>query len=315
MRDFNPWLGTDQVAQYLTSGHGKRLAQGDTGVAVCASCHGNHGILPAKDPASPVFPSHVPDTCGRCHGDPKLLEGRKVAKDVVPKYRGSVHGKALLERGDLAAPACNACHGNHGAALPDVASVANVCGTCHVQQAALFRATAKKRIFDRNGTPECVACHSDHDIAPPSEAMLTVAPGSRCVECHEDADDTARPATKRMAAAFARMVSRLEAAEAVLGRAERAGMEVSGPIFHLSEARDRLTEARVLVHSWDAARVVGKILEGEKVAVDAEGEGEQAMAEIEYRRRGLHVALGAIGLLALGLWLKIREADRRIPAA
>ena len=35
MRRYNPSLRTDQLAQYKTSVHGKRLLQGDTKVAVC----------------------------------------------------------------------------------------------------------------------------------------------------------------------------------------------------------------------------------------------------------------------------------------
>ncbi|MGE5693056.1 MAG: hypothetical protein ACM3YF_04675, partial [Candidatus Zixiibacteriota bacterium] len=39
MKHYNPKLPTDQLAQYKTSVHGKRLAKGDTLVATCISCH------------------------------------------------------------------------------------------------------------------------------------------------------------------------------------------------------------------------------------------------------------------------------------
>ena len=48
MRQYNPSLRTDQFAQYQTSIHGKLLAKGDTKVAVCADCHGVHGMRPAR---------------------------------------------------------------------------------------------------------------------------------------------------------------------------------------------------------------------------------------------------------------------------
>src|SRR5208337_166277 len=42
IRQYNPSLRTDQLDQYHTSVHGKRLAAGDTKVAVCTDCHSVH---------------------------------------------------------------------------------------------------------------------------------------------------------------------------------------------------------------------------------------------------------------------------------
>jgi hypothetical protein len=36
-------------------------------VARCSDCHGQHEILPASDPRSPVNPANLVKTCGRCH--------------------------------------------------------------------------------------------------------------------------------------------------------------------------------------------------------------------------------------------------------
>ena len=36
-------------------------------VARCSDCHGEHGILPASDPRSPVNSANLVKTCGRCH--------------------------------------------------------------------------------------------------------------------------------------------------------------------------------------------------------------------------------------------------------
>src|SRR5574341_2602312 len=52
-------LPTDQLALYQTSVHGKRLAAGDTRVAVCTDCHGVHRILPAEDPESRTHPRNI----------------------------------------------------------------------------------------------------------------------------------------------------------------------------------------------------------------------------------------------------------------
>jgi len=315
MKDFNPRIRTDQVDLYRESHHGKRLAEGDAKAATCVSCHGNHGILEARDPASSVYPVNVPATCGKCHGDAKYMEGRKIPTDIVKKYEGSVHGKALLERGDLAAPACNSCHGNHGAAPPNLASVANVCGTCHVQQAELFAGSPKKEIFDSNDLPECVYCHRQHDIRTPFDAMLGVGKDSVCLDCHVDDSDDGWRAMKAMEDGFNGLVARIADAEEALARAEHAGMEVSDPLFRMSEARDHLTEARVLLHTFDRARVMEKIRAAEVIATQAHGDGDAALSEIDFRKRGLYISLGAILLFAFGLWLKIRDLDARAAAA
>jgi predicted CXXCH cytochrome family protein len=313
MRNFDPGVSTDQESQYRQSHHGKRLAEGDVKVATCVSCHGNHGILQVKDPLSPVYRRNVPATCGKCHGDPEYMKGRKIPTDVVAKYTSGVHGKALLDRGDMGAPACNSCHGNHGATPPDITSVANVCGVCHSQQADYFRSSKKKANFDENGIAACVFCHSNHDIRSPTDAMLGTGKESVCLQCHEDKDDAGFVAAQRWEAGFRSLTAKLQSATDVLGEAERAGMEVSDPLFRLTEAHDHLLQARVLIHTYDAARVLEKISAGEAIAVAGRGDGEMALTEIDFRRRGLYVSLFAIGILAVGIWFKIRELDRRLP--
>ena len=67
--------------------------------------------------------------------------------DQLARWQQSVHARALVERGDLSAPTCNDCHGNHGAMPPGVESVTFVCGQCHGREASLFRASAKHEGF------------------------------------------------------------------------------------------------------------------------------------------------------------------------
>ena len=70
---FKPQQRVDQLAQYQTSVHGKRLAAGDADVANCVDCHSVHDIRDVKDPLSPVHPLRLPETCARCHADPKHM--------------------------------------------------------------------------------------------------------------------------------------------------------------------------------------------------------------------------------------------------
>jgi len=69
IRQFNPSLRTDELGQYRTSVHGKRLAAGDTKVAVCTDCHSVHDLRAPSDPRSTVNPVNVANTCARCHSD------------------------------------------------------------------------------------------------------------------------------------------------------------------------------------------------------------------------------------------------------
>ena len=116
MRQYDPSLRTDQLAEYHTSVHGKRLAAGDTKVAVCIDCHSVHDIRPPSDPRSTVNPVNVATTCSRCHADANYMKQYGIPTDQFAKYNTSVHHDALAVRGDLSAPTCTTCHGNHGAA-------------------------------------------------------------------------------------------------------------------------------------------------------------------------------------------------------
>ena len=117
MHRFNPKMRADQLSQYLTSVHGKRLKQGDTKVAACVDCHSVHNMLPASDTRSPVHPMNVASTCARCHADAAYMKGYNIPTDQVAQYRKSVHAE-MLAQGDTAAPTCSTCHGNHGATPP-----------------------------------------------------------------------------------------------------------------------------------------------------------------------------------------------------
>jgi hypothetical protein len=48
MRKFSPSARVDQEAEYWTSGHGKKLKEGDQKVAICTSCHGSHRLSDAR---------------------------------------------------------------------------------------------------------------------------------------------------------------------------------------------------------------------------------------------------------------------------
>jgi hypothetical protein len=179
MKRYNPQLRVDQLTEYRTSVHGKRNAAGDETPATCIDCHGFHGIRAVNNPTSPVFATNVPKTCGKCHADAAKMAPYKIPTSQYADYQQSVHARALLEQGDLGAPACNDCHGNHGATPPQVASVQHVCGQCHAREAGLYQASMKNALFEKLKVPQCIVCHSNHRILHPTPELFNSASAPR----------------------------------------------------------------------------------------------------------------------------------------
>lgn len=308
MRSFDPSLRTDQLAQYLTSVHGKMLAKGDDKVAVCVDCHGTHDIMPPNDPRAHVYPTNVAETCAKCHADAEYMKPYKIPTDQFALYNSSVHHAALVDRGDLSAPTCTTCHGSHGAAPPGVKSVVNVCSTCHVFQAQLFDSSPHKEAFDSLGFPGCITCHTNHGIQHPTDALIGTSNGTVCLQCHSAGD----PGFEAAGAIHDRLVN-LDAAisrsESILNRAELYGMEVAQPKLELTEARDDLTKARVAVHSVQIAEVDEDVQASSKIADQTYQAGVAALAERSYRRKGLLVSLLISLLVLVGLALMIRKLE------
>ena len=71
---------------YQESVHGKAVAAGSEKAAVCTDCHGEHDILSAGDPKSPINKFNVPATCAKCHAN------------VKAEYMQSIHGTAITAR-------------------------------------------------------------------------------------------------------------------------------------------------------------------------------------------------------------------------
>lgn len=309
MRQYNPSLRTDQLAQYKTSIHGKKLAAGDTHVAVCVDCHSVHGIRAVADTRSPVNPANVAQTCARCHADREYMKAYKIPTDQFAAYNSSVHHDALAVRGDLSAPTCSTCHGNHGAAPPGLASVENVCATCHALQAQMFDSSPHKQAFAAAGMAGCVTCHSNHRINAPTDTMVGTGPQSVCISCHSQGDNGYALAAS-VQTEFAATQSAIARSDEILARAARAGMEVSQPQLDLNDARDRLTKARVTLHSANKATIEEDLKPANDVAHNTYAAGVQALKERNYRRAGLGVSLVTIAMMILGLKLYIKEIEK-----
>lgn len=140
--------------------------------------------------------------------------------------------------------------------------------------------------------------------------MIGVGQNSTCVSCHTDGDNGYQAAAS-LRGMIDELVAANNSASGVLSRAERAGMEVSRARFDLREAKDSLTNARVLIHTFSPAEVEKVTKPGIAVARKSFGAGEKALAELGFRRKGLAVSLFFILFLAALVYIKIREIEGR----
>jgi predicted CXXCH cytochrome family protein len=290
MRRYNPSIRVDQVAEYASSVHGRRLTElGDSKTATCVSCHPAHSIRPPSDPLSSVNPMNVPATCSSCHADAEYMEPYRIPTDQLERYQLSVHWEAMSEGGDLSAPTCNDCHGNHGAAPPGISWVGNVCGQCHSVMADQFAQSRHARTFAMLGVPGCATCHNNHDITRPGDELLGLEEGAVCARCHTSGDPGGQ-----VASAIRNLIDSLSTAhheaDSLLERAEEAGMEVSQAQFELTGASTALISARAAVHSFNVIAVKDEVESGLEISATAHELGVQAGARLQFRRVGLAVS-------------------------
>jgi len=276
---------------------------------VCTDCHGVHDLRAPDDPRSKVYPVNIANTCAHCHADAKYMKGYPIPTNQLAQYNNSVHHDALVVRGDLSAPTCTTCHGNHGAAPPGVDKVQNVCATCHVFQAQMYEKSTHFKAFQEKNLPGCVVCHSNHGIHQPSDAMLGTGPGGVCMNCHARGDHCDRD-RGAMLADLTQLDHSIANADQALHLAESSGMEVSAALLSQDQALDARTKARVTIHAFQPALVDADVQTGMKIADADLKVGQDAMVERNRRRVGLAISLIAIGMVLAGLWLYIRRIEQ-----
>jgi predicted CXXCH cytochrome family protein len=160
--------------------------------------------------------------------------------------------------------------------------------------------------FEAVGLPGCATCHSNHGIMKPSDEMLGMQGGAVCARCHENGKYGATIAGAQVARALRADLDNLkdgiDRADTTLTKAERLGMEVSEPQFHLRKAFDSLTNARSLVHTFSPKPVEAALADGQKVVEDVQAKADRALWEHTARRIWLAASLLPI-LLVIGVLL------------
>jgi len=309
----NPSLPTDQLEKYRTSIHGKNLyGKKDKKVATCVSCHSVHNIQSHLMPGSSVYALNIPKTCAHCHADAEYMKSYGIPTDQYDDFVKSTHGKALLVNKDLGAPACNDCHGNHGATPPGVESISAVCGLCHSLVADKFASSPHQSGFEAMDIPQCEICHSNHLIVQPQLYWVGSSDSSLCVNCHSRDDGTIGLVTAdSIHADISNLVAAYNRAELKVDSADSKGMMVTDERFMLKDVQQSIIKSKTELHTFNYDSVTAVAKPGIKKANAAFDGGVKLIEEYYFRRKGLGIATLLITILAIGLYLKIRSIEKK----
>ena len=203
----------ESLSTYEASPHGRGLQRSGLVVsAVCADCHGAHGVEPAANSRSPLHGDRVAATCGKCHGliGPRLaksVHARETSVGKKPPAGAKTAGTTATTSATAttAAPAttvqrikpqCIDCHRGHDpspkdSALSRLASPDN-CGGCHAELSSGYAISMHGALTELGYGPaaRCSDCHGSHDILPatnPDSTLSSAHRGATCGKCHANA--------------------------------------------------------------------------------------------------------------------------------
>ena len=177
--------------------HGQKVSRGDLLAPRCKDCHGNHDILPVKDPNSTVAPGRIPYVCGKCHSEGTPVQRQREIREsnIIENYSESMHGEALLKKGLVVAATCVSCHTAHQI-LPYTDSrssiarknIAATCTKCHAQIEQVHRKVIRGELWEKEAhvLPACPDCHQPHKIRKVfyDQGMAN----ADCLRCHARQD-------------------------------------------------------------------------------------------------------------------------------
>ncbi|MCB9849766.1 MAG: cytochrome b/b6 domain-containing protein [Phycisphaerales bacterium] len=199
-------LRAGPVEMYESSVHGQ--ATTEKGIylsATCNDCHSSpgpdgapsaHRILSPRDPESTTYHFNIPDTCGKCH------------KPISRDFWEGIHGQ-FVARGEMAAPVCTTCHGEHGIIPPDDPNspvspthvAEQTCAPCHEsavlnEKFGLPGGRLASYIDSYHGlkskagdlkVANCSSCHGAHRILPSTDPTSSINASNlrhTCGKCH-----------------------------------------------------------------------------------------------------------------------------------
>jgi len=202
-QDFLDTLGIrfrHPIEVYLNGVHGKATAGGKDTAASCNDCHSTggsaHRILPPGNIESTINFFNISKTCGQCHST------------IQKEYEKGIHGE-FVSRGEVDAPTCTHCHGEHGilgtedprSPVSAMRVAEATCSPCHdsaklnekydlptgrLQSYVDSYHGLKSRAGDKT-VATCASCHGAHMIIESTNPESTVYSDNlvhTCGNCH-----------------------------------------------------------------------------------------------------------------------------------
>ena len=176
-----------QIDAYMDSIHAlpNKIDQARTN-ATCYDCHEAHNVGELGSIQRKEKRLKNPEVCGRCHE--KELE----------EYRGSDHGKAVLEKGESESAVCSDCHTTHDIASPETdaakRAITKNCGDCHEDAQRTYFESYHGQVhrLGYTNTAKCHDCHGSHGVKGADDPTSEIHANNRlenCQVCHKEAND------------------------------------------------------------------------------------------------------------------------------
>jgi len=296
-------IRTDQLAQYKTSAHGKKLIQDrDERVAVCSDCHGYHDVISVSNPTSPVYPLNLPKTCNKCHGNKELMKKYGHPSDIFETYSESVHGKALYEKKDLSVANCAKCHGSHGAIPPGVSKIGDTCGKCHINEKKYFLESPHARLTQDGKFSECITCHGYHGIKHAGPALYDQV----CIKCH-DAASAIHKTVAEIATMLKTEGETIKETENLVKQAAVEGIFVENEQASLKEANTYMLEIGPLQHILNVSKIGEVYKKVKTITDDIKGKVLKKRKSLQWRKYALYPLWIFIFVMVVALWIKYKQ--------
>jgi hypothetical protein len=238
------------------------------------------------------------------------MKSYNIPTDQYDKYTKSAHGVSLLENQDTGAPACNDCHGNHGATPPGVVSISHVCGVCHVNNMQYFSSSVMGKVFEEQELHACEECHGHHLVKKATDEMLGVGDESVCLECHSEGD-AGYMVAESLYVQLKGAIALYDSALVRLSEVKQKGMDDVDLGYLLRDANQNIIKSRTLVHTFDPAKVSIKTGESAANSKSAIMLANKEVEDYYIRRRGFGLATIFITLLVVALFFKIRDIESK----
>ena len=145
----------------------------------CEACHNNISTYPHPKTAyknARELSLDYYQTCKKCHSA------------IYEKTQDSMHARAAAE-GNLNAPVCTDCHGQHDTQAPDEprSLISATCSKCHKDIVDTYKQSVHGTALLAENNPDvpvCTDCHGVHNIQDPRTDQFRVQSPELCAGCH-----------------------------------------------------------------------------------------------------------------------------------